>query len=430
MSIQFRKQFIRAFTVGTLMSVASAAQAPSVTLADVYREVTRANPRTIAAQAVGRAAEARVASAKRPPDPQIQLGWMNYTLPGLAPMATTGMTQLQVMQMLPLGGKLSLAGRIASSQADAAKQRAADVMWEARSQAAMAFYDRYTVERSLEINRETIRLLQDIEKVAAAMYEVGEGRQADVLRAQVEVAKMAQDTIRMQAMRTSMVARLNALLGSESALVGSATLPAFPGSIPSPEVLEALTSARPMIKAGLAEVTAAVSAEAMTRKEIWPDLQVGIQLGQRGGEMGVERMGSLMLGASLPVFARSRQLQMRNEAAAMRQMAEADLVGMRADTRARLIETHASLVRARQLADLYRSTILPQAEAMATSSLTAYRAGSVDFMTLVDARMAVNGYRKDLAALAAEEGKAWAELEMLAGRELVDLKTTEKGDIQ
>jgi outer membrane protein TolC len=294
----------------------------------------------------------------------------------------------------------------------------------------MAFYDRYTVERSLEINRETIRLLQDIEKVAAAMYEVGEGRQADVLRAQVEVAKMAQDTIRMQAMRTSMVARLNALLGSESALVGSATLPAFPGSIPSPEVLEALTSARPMIKAGLAEVTAAVSAEAMTRKEIWPDLQVGIQLGQRGGEMGVERMGSLMLGASLPVFARSRQLQMRNEAAAMRQMAEADLVGMRADTRARLIETHASLVRARQLADLYRSTILPQAEAMATSSLTAYRAGSVDFMTLVDARMAVNGYRKDLAALAAEEGKAWAELEMLAGRELVDLKTTEKGDIQ
>jgi outer membrane protein TolC len=166
------------------------------------------------------------------------------------------------MQMLPLGGKLSLAGRIASSQADAAKQRAADVMWEARSQAAMAFYDRYTVERSLEINRETIRLLQDIEKVAAAMYEVGEGRQADVLRAQVEVAKMAQDTIRMQAMRTSMVARLNALLGSESALVGSATLPAFPGSIPSPEVLEALTSARPMIKAGLAEVTAAVSAEA------------------------------------------------------------------------------------------------------------------------------------------------------------------------
>ena len=430
MSIQFRKQFIRAFTVGTFMSVASAAQAPSVTLADVYREVTRANPRTIAAQAVGRAAEARVASAKRPPDPQIQLGWMNYTLPGLAPMATTGMTQLQVMQMLPLGGKLSLAGRIASSQADAAKQRAADVMWEARSQAAMAFYDRYTVERSLEINRETIRLLQDIEKVAAAMYEVGEGRQADVLRAQVEVAKMAQDTIRMQAMRTSMVARLNALLGSESALVGSATLPAFPGSIPSPEVLEALTSARPMIKAGLAEVTAAVSAEAMTRKEIWPDLQVGIQLGQRGGEMGVERMGSLMLGASLPVFARSRQLQMRNEAAAMRQMAEADLVGMRADTRARLIETHASLVRARQLADLYRSTILPQAEAMATSSLTAYRAGSVDFMTLVDARMAVNGYRKDLAALAAEEGKAWAELEMLAGHELVDLKTTEKGDIQ
>jgi outer membrane protein, heavy metal efflux system len=431
MSIKFGRQFIRTFMVGTLMSVASAAQTPSVTLADVYREVARANPRTIAARALSRAADARISAASRPPDPQIQLAWMNYTLPGLAPMATTGMTQLQVMQMLPLGGKLSLAGRIASSQADAARQRAADVLWEARSQAAMAFYDRYTIERSLKIDRETIRLLQDIEKVAAAMYEVGEGRQADVLRAQVEVAKMAQDTIRMQAMGTSIVARLDALLGSGTVLRGSPTLPTFPDSLPSPDALEALIGARPMIKAGLAEVTAAASAEALTRREIWADLQVGIQLGQRGGEMGVERMGSLMLGASLPVFARSRQLQMRNEAAAMRQMAEADLVGMRADTRARLIETHASLVRARQLAELYRSTILPQAEAMATSSLAAYRAGSVDFMTLVDARMAVNKYRKDLVALAAEEGKAWAELEMLAGHELVDLgRTTEKGDIQ
>ena len=431
MPIALGRQFIRTLMVGASMSAASGAQTPSVTLADVYREVARANPRTLAAQAVSRAAEARVAAARRPSDPQIQLGWMNYTLPGLAPMATVGMAQLQIMQMLPLGGKLNLAGSIASSQADAARQRAADVLWETRSQAAMAFYDRYTVERSLEIDRETIRLLQDIEKVAAAMYEVGEGRQADVLRAQVEVAKMAQDTIRMRAMSTSMVARLNALLGPESPLPGSPTLPAFPDSLPNREALEALGGARPMIQAGVAEVAGAISAEALTRKEIWPDLQVGVQLGQRGGEMGVERMGSLMLGASLPVFARSRQLQMRSEAAAMRQMAVADLDWMRAETRARLIETHASLVRARQLADLYRSTILPQAEAMATSSLAAYRAGSVDFMTLVDARMAVNKYRKELAALAAEEGKAWADLEMLAGRELVDLaKTAEQGGVQ
>lgn len=131
-------------------------------------------------------------------------------------------------------------------------------------------------------------------------------------------------------------------------------------------------------------------------------------------------MGSLMIGATVPIFARSRQLEMRREMNAMRQMAEADLAAMRADTRARVAETRATLERARSLAELYRTTVIPQAEATVQSSLAAYRVGSVDFMTLLDNRMAVNEYRQQLFALEAESGKGWAELEMLIGRELLD----------
>ena len=136
--------------------------------------------------------------------------------------------------------------------------------------------------------------------------------------------------------------------------------------------------------------------------------------------MGTERMGSLMLGASVPIFARSRQLRMRDEAEAMRQMAVADVAGMRADTRAAVAEAYADLVRARNLTTLYRSTVLPQAEAAVSSAHAAYRIGSVDFMTLLDTRMTVNDYRQELFALEAEEGKAWAELEMLTATEMVD----------
>jgi hypothetical protein len=46
--------------------------------------------------------------------------------------------------------------------------------------------------------------------------------------------------------------------------------------------------------------------------------------------------------------------------------------------------------------------------------------GRVDFMTLLDSRMSVSRYRQEVATLDAEQGKAWAELEMLAGRELFD----------
>ena len=77
-------------------------------------------------------------------------------------------------------------------------------------------------------------------------------------------------------------------------------------------------------------------------------------------------------------------------------------------------------MRARSLARLYRTTVLPQAEATVASAMSAYRVGAVDFMTLLDSRMTVNKYRQELSTLDADEGKAWSDLEMLTGRELID----------
>lgn len=395
---------------------------PSLLLADVYGDVRRQSPRAAAARALAKAVRARVPSATLPPDPALQLGFMNYTLPNPRPMDLIGMRQLQLMQMLPLGGKLALSGRIAGDQAAALEERAADLEWELRRQAAIEFYDLYRTEQALAVARVTLRLLQDIARTTESMYRVGEGRQADVLRAQVAIARMIEDTLRMHAMRTATASRMNALLDRESGhLVSSPVLPEFPSSIPTLEWLEQLAGlSRPMLRAGERELDAAQAAERLARREIWPDLTVGVQYAQRSGTMGVERMGSLMFGATVPVFARSRQLRMRDEAAAMRQMATADLATMRADTRGRLGEARADLERARRLATLYRTTVIPQAEATVTSSLAAYRVGRVDFMTLLDGRMLVNDYRQALHTLEAEEGKSWAELEMLIGGVLFD----------
>ena len=107
----------------------------------------------------------------------------------------------------------------------------------------------------------------------------------------------------------------------------------------------------------------------------------------------------------------------------MRAMAQAEVAVVRAETRGGLGEALAALTRARRLGQLYRTEILPQAEATVTSSLAAYRVGSVDFMTLLDNQMRVNRYRLELATLDADEGKAWAELEMLTGHELYDPNT-------
>jgi len=424
-------------TRGDSVQTKTAESSTRLRLGTVYDEVRKASPRIQAAEALARAARSRISGAGLPPDPQVQFGWMNYELPALKPMEVLGMKQLQVMQMLPLGGKLGLSRRIAREQATAQSERAQDAWWEVRTLAAMPFYELYRADQSLAVMRETLRLLGDIREVADVMYRVGSGNQADVLRAQVEIARMTEDTLRMQAMRTGMAARLNAILDRpQLAAVESPALPAFPKAIPSLDSLEQLAyAARPMLRAGAADLSAAESMERLARRELLPDLQLGVQYAQRGklvsaGGMssgsvsGTERMGSLMIGASLPVFARSRQFKLREEAAAMRQMASSELREMRANTRGALGEGSADLARARRLAELYRNTIIPQSRAAVSSALAAYRVGKVDFMTLLDNQMTVNKYRQELVALEGEEGRAWAELEMLTGTALLDPAST------
>jgi outer membrane protein TolC len=387
----------------------------------VYRAVEAANPRIAAASALAGAADARIGPARRPPDPQLQIGLMNRTLPGFGLADPLGMNQVQLMQMLPFPGKLRMAGQVASARSEAQRARAVDVSWETRALAAMAFYELYQMDHSLQVAEETFRILQDLAATARTMYGVGEGRQPDVLRAQVETARMSEDIIRMRTERVSAAARFNALLRLDpSAPVGTPVLPVYPDTLPPLDTLVAEAERRrPMVRAAEAEVRAAEVGVRLARRELWPDLQIGVQYGQRpmdGG--GTDRMVSLMLGVNLPIFAGSRQLAMRKEASAMRLMAEADLAAMQADTRSRVAELYATAERARRLAALYQGTILPQTQTTVSAALASYRVGGVDFMTLLDNQMTVNRYRQGLYALHAQRGQALAELEMLVSRPL------------
>lgn len=403
-------------------AVASAQAPPPLTLGALYERLDRHSPRIAASRLQADAAAFRVPGARRPPDPQLQFGVMNYRLPDLVPMAPVGMQQLQVMQMVPVPGKLRLGGAVAEAQALAARARTDDVRWDQRSRAAMAFYDLYVAEHGTAVAAESQRLLVEIASTTQTMYAVGDVSQGDVLRARVEVARMSEEIVRMRAMRSAMASRLLGLLDAPAdSSFGAPVLPQLPDTLP---VLSALQveaeSARAMIRAGEAEYEGAKAAERLARRELWPDLVVGVQLGQQRGDMGTERMGSLMLGATVPIFARDRQLQMRSEAAAMRAMARADVEAMRAETRARVAELHADFTRARNLRALYRTTVLPQAQAAVTASLASFRVGRTTLMALLDNQMTVNRYRQELLVLDAEAGKAVAELEMLVGRSLID----------
>jgi outer membrane protein TolC len=389
----------------------------------VYGSLSAGSPRIAAANAQAQAASARIGPASRWPDPSIQLSLMNRNLPGLGLQDPLGMNQIQVMQMVRVAGKTGLAVKAARADATAEAARAREVSWEVRARAAMSFYEIYQADHALATMAETRRLVQDIIETARVMYAEGRGRQTDVLRGQVDLARMDEEIIRMQAMREGMAIRLNSMRGLPvDAPVATPLLPRFPDSLPSRQELEGRAlSERPMLAAGAARIE---SSEAMARRagrEIWPDLTLGVIYGQRPmPDGGTDRMGSFMLGFTLPLTAGSRQRQMEAEANAMNAMAVADLDDMRNETRGRIGELHADLMRARALAALYHATLLPQIRATATSALSGYRSGTTDFMTLLDSQMESLRAAQELFRFDAETGKAIAELEMLTATELLD----------
>lgn len=404
-----------------LSALPAVAQDAPATLRDYYDIALDRNPMLRAAAAAVDAAAAAERSAGLPPDPELQLGIMNASLPGLrTDMPNSMAPSIQLMQMLPLPGRLRLSGEIARQTTAMAGSAAEEVRWDVRARVAMAFYDIYQAEQQIDVMQQTVSWLTQFEQVALAMYSSGTGSQSDVLRAGVETARMRAEIERMGAMRAVAAARLNAVLDrpTETPIPRLAFTP-LPADLPDRGDLEQWAAeSRPLLLRGRLALEQARTREALARREIWPDLAVGVQYGQRGSDMGRERMGSVMVGFSVPVFAGRRQLQMRRETAAMTEMTGAELAALQADVRARVGELDAELSRARTLIALYRADVLPQAEANVTSAFSAYRVGRVDFMTLVDAQMSLNRYSQELYALLAEYGWRIAELEMVLGREL------------
>lgn len=406
-----------------MLAALLAAQAPTtgdtLRVSEAVRIARAANPMLRAARASATAAGQRIGPAGALPDPQLQLGLMNRMTSDFGSTADPmTMNQVQLMQMLPWPGKLGGAKRAARHTAAAVKADADEQERMLGAQVRMAYYQTAYADRALEAMGRTRELLRTFADVSTTMYAVGSAVQQDVLRAQVEVARMGEEITRMGQERVAMAARLNALLGRTAlSPIVALELPEIDaGELPPLDSLIAWGAAqRPALRAGAERVAAAEAALSAARRELFPDLTVGIQYQQRPQ---FPSMVSLMLGFTVPLFAGGRQLPMRREMAAMREMASAELASAQNETIARIIETRARAVLDQNLIRLYRGSILPQARAAVQAALSSYRVGRVTFMTLVDNQMTVNRYETETYRLLADYAQALGELEALVGREV------------
>ncbi|MGD2121056.1 MAG: TolC family protein [Gemmatimonadota bacterium] len=399
----------------------STARSQEVRLEELLAIAEAQSPALQAALLGVEATRARESEAGLLPDPTVGVGVSGLALPEFsASMPASMAPSFQASQRFPLAGKRSLRDQLAKQTTQIGRAEAEEIWWSIRTEIAMSFYDLFRVDRQIDVLRETTRLLEDFEIVALSKYSAGAEPQADVLRAGVAVARTEADIQHLLARRRVLVSRLNGLLNrTPDTPIPTPELSPLPGGVPSPDTLNAWAAeSRPGLRAARMTLARADTRLELAEKAIWPDLTLGVQYGLGRMDGDPKSMGGVSLGFSLPIHAGSRQRGEAEEATALQGVARARLDEALATVGSEVNMALAELDGGRSLLRLYQQDILPQARAAVESSLAAYRAGTLDFMALVDAQTTVNRFEAEYYDQLAFYGSAVARLEMTVGRSL------------
>lgn len=393
---------------------ATAQEADTLRLADVLAEARRANPMLQAARFEADALSERGSQAGALPDPVLTLGLRNRPLDGFGTENPMTMNWIGLSQTFPWPGNQGFGQERQEHYARAADLDADEMEAALLARVKEVYSQLAFMDRALDIMASTRELLRDFLDVTSAKYAVGAGLQQDILQAQVAIAQMTADITVTAQNRIAAAARLNSLLGRPATEpVGSLELPEPAGTLPAVDSLMAIAAVnRPAIRAARERALAAEAGYRAAQRDAYPDFLVALGYGQRPEYVD---LATIQVGISLPLWSGSKQQPKIREMGAIRSTEEARAIDLHNETFARLSELRAAAERAHVLSELYRTSIIPQAQAAVESALSAYRVGEVDYMTLLANETTVNRFETERVRLAAEYQAAVAGIEALTG---------------
>jgi outer membrane protein, heavy metal efflux system len=118
-------------------------------------------------------------------------------------------------------------------------------------------------------------------------------------------------------------------------------------------------------------------------------------------------------------FQQERRQAMLAESSSETSMATEELNGLKNTISYSVNDSLAQLDRRLKLVDLYKGGIIPQAEQSLESAVISYRVNKVDFLTLLDGRITLFNYERELYDSQAEYMMKLAQLEAAIGTDLV-----------
>lgn len=358
------------------------------------------------------------------PDPIININAMNFPVSDFH-RRTEPMTQLQVgvMQTFPFPGKRALKSQAAQFEAQAFGHSVDELKLQLTLSVRKTWWQIYYLDRALETVKENQRLFRELIEIALKKYETGSGLQQDVLLAQLELAKLFDQEIQLEAARRNQAIALNVLIDRpQSEVLKLARLDQTQlQKLSSKQAYFDLAQFRPQLMAAQAQVEAARTRQNSAERDFYPDFNVGVNYGDRRGDNanGSSRDGfvSVMVGIKVPIYANRKQ----NRALSQRMREAQSIVFASADIRGQIYgaisQSISNYQRSLAQFELFESTMLPQATQTVYSMQAGYQVNEVDFLNLVRARITLLNYELQYFRAFSEAKQALAALASAVGEE-------------
>ncbi|MFZ5774372.1 MAG: TolC family protein [Thermodesulfobacteriota bacterium] len=323
-----------------------------------------------------------------------------------------------ISQQIPFFGKRAIRQEVAGHEAESYRWALEERRLELGRMVKETYYQLYGVDRALMVIAKNLGLLDDLKSIAETRYSVGQGTQQDILKASLEKSRMFDMQISLQQQRQSLAATLNSLLARPPATqVGGIADFALP---PLPLSAEQLTVTaqenRPQLKSLERLADKGKASRRLAEKEFYPDFTLSLEYMAR--QEAMDDPGYDMVNAGITVnlpLQRERRQAMLDEASSETRMAMEEMNILRNGIALAVHDTLAQLSRRRKLVELYRDAIIPQAEQALESALIGYRVGKVDFPAVLENRMTLFSYERELYDSQTEYMVKLAQLEAVTG---------------
>ena len=395
---------------------------PVVTpLKQVITEALQNNPEIQAAHKEREAAQHRISPAGALEDPMLEAGVINLPTSSLRfDREDMTMKMIGLSQRLPYPGKRGLRQDVATKDAETVGFGYQETVNRVARDIKVAYIDLGLTLETTALIEKSRQILEQFLRIAEGRYAVGEGSQADVLKAQTQLSKMTDELLKAGRERPTLEADLHRMLGRGAN--AAALVPAPPQLRDETLKLESLRETalaqRPQLLAMQSIVARNEKALDLARKDYYPDFDFRLTYGQRDNMPdGTRRsdMVSLTVAINLPVWREEKRAPRVAESLAMRDQARSLYEAQRNEVAAKLRQQIAAAEQGLKSARLYQTTILPQARLTVDSALPAYRGSRASFLTLLESQMAVLNYEIGLLQAVASHNKALAEIEFLNG---------------